>query len=170
MAGYKWRPLCVLWPKLGSPQWDCRSLCTIAKQDLIRVRETWSTCVFGCIHILIFLLWTLQCPEQTPLLMCLLLSVPSLCVCVVSHTVLLQALSPSSLMEMNVASSTLQRWFNHTNRQPKSPQCVRVPSLYTYESVCNTLCVIQNSCFGVRPQETEWDTEIEPISLCMKLQ
>lgn len=92
------------------------------------------------------------------------------CVCVVSHTVLLQALSPSSLMEMNVASSTLQRWFNHTNRRPKSPQCVRVPSLYTYESVCNTLCVIQNSCFGVRPQETEWDTEIEPISLCMKLQ
>ena len=63
--------------------------------------------------------------------MCLIPCVPSVCVCV-SHSVSASFQPSEALMEMNAASSTLQHWFNHTNRQSNLPLCV---------CVCVCVCV-----------------------------
>ena len=82
------------------------------------------------------------------------------CVCVrVSHSVSASFQPSESLMEMNAASSTLQHWFNHTNRQSNLPLCVCV---CVCVCVCNPVSSFRSDhkvqSFREHPEACAWNS------------
>ena len=77
------------------------------------------------------------------------------CVCVcVSHSVSASFQPSEALMEMNAASSTLQHWFNHTNRQSNLPLCV---------CVCVCVCIILCHRLGQTTRYRVSENTLRPV-------